>query len=452
MHPIAQIGSNWSIPVSNPVEVHVDNLLFTDSVAMNYHPRSEFLHTMVTRGFVSDCTDLQGLDESLLKGPVTGYIGFDATAASLHVGNLVQIMMLRWLQLTGNRPIILMGGGTTRVGDPSFRAEERPLLSAAQIESNIDGIRHVFSKYLDFGSTNSDAVIANNAEWLDDLNYLDFLRDFGRHFSVNRMLGFESVKTRLDREQSLSFLEFNYMILQAYDFLELNRRYSCSLQMGGSDQWGNIVNGVELSRRAESAQVFGLTTPLLTTSSGQKMGKTARGAVWLNSTMLSPFEYWQYWRNVADSDVGRFLALFTELEMSECGRLGNLRDSELNDAKIILANKATELAHGIEAAQAAALTAKEVFVGGVPSDGLPTIQFAKDDLIDGSLPIIRALVQSGLVSSGKNARRLISSGGAQLNGEQIVDVSYRIPATDLRSRIQLSSGKKRHVLLALTDG
>ena len=291
---------------------------------MTYHPKSDFMHVMMERGFLADCTDYQALDEALVKGVVPGYIGFDATATSLHVGSLIQIMMLRWLQKTGGKPIVLMGGGTTKVGDPSFRAEERPLLTAAQIDANIGGIRRAFAPYVAFGDGPKDAVMVNNAAWLDGLNYLEFLRDIGRHFSVNRMLSFESVKSRLDREQSLSFLEFNYMILQAYDFLELNRRHGCLMQMGGSDQWGNIVNGVDLTRRVSGAEVFGLTTHLLTTSDGRKMGKSAGGAVWLNAELLSPYGFWQFWRNTTDADVGRFLSLYSELPVEDCRRLGAL--------------------------------------------------------------------------------------------------------------------------------
>ena len=326
---------------------------------MTYHPKSDFIRVMMERGFLADCTDYQGLDEALIKGVVPGYIGFDATAKSLHVGSLIQIMTLRWLQKTGHKPITLMGGGTTKVGDPSFRADERPLLTPDQIDDNIAGIKQVFAKYLDYDRAENPALMLNNAEWLDELNYLDFLRDIGRHFSVNRMLSFESVKSRLDREQSLSFLEFNYMILQAYDFLELNRRYGCLLQMGGSDQWGNIVNGIDLTRRVLDNEIYGLTSPLLTTSDGKKMGKSADGAVWLNAEMRSPYEFWQFWRNTTDADVGRFLKLYTEIDVEECDRLGALEGSEINEAKAILANAVTTLCHGAEAAAAAEQTARE---------------------------------------------------------------------------------------------
>ncbi|HJO50643.1 MAG TPA: tyrosine--tRNA ligase, partial [Sulfitobacter pontiacus] len=308
---------------------------------MTYHPKSDFIRIMMERGFLADCTDYQGLDDALINGAVPAYIGYDATAKSLHVGHLMNIMVLRWLQKCGGKPITLMGGGTTKVGDPSFRSDERPLLDNAAIDANIAGMQQVFEKYLSYGDGDSDAIMLNNAEWLDNLNYLEFLRDIGRHFSVNRMLSFESVKSRLDREQSLSFLEFNYMILQAYDFLELNRRYGCLLQMGGSDQWGNIVNGIDLTRRVLDQEIFGLTTPLLTTSDGRKMGKSQGGAIWLNGDMLSPYEFWQFWRNTTDADTGKFLKIFTELPVEECDRLGALEGSDINAAKIILANEVT---------------------------------------------------------------------------------------------------------------
>ncbi len=347
---------------------------------MTYHPKSDFMRVMMTRGYLADCTDYQALDEALVKGVVPGYIGFDATATSLHVGSLIQIMMLRWLQKCGGKPIVLMGGGTTKVGDPSFRAEERPLLTNAQIDANIDGIKRAFSPYVTFGDGPTDAVMVNNAEWLDDLNYLSFLRDIGKHFSVNRMLSFESVKSRLDREHSLSFLEFNYMILQAYDFLELNRRYGCLVQMGGSDQWGNIVNGVDLTRRVINAEVFGLTSPLLTTSDGKKMGKSQNGAIWLNADLLSPYEFWQFWRNTTDADVGRFLKLYTELDLEECDRLGALSGADINAAKGVWAIAGTTLLHGAEAAAAAEATAREVFERGGVGDDLPTFALTVADL------------------------------------------------------------------------
>ncbi|QTN35549.1 tyrosine--tRNA ligase [Cognatishimia activa] len=415
---------------------------------MTYHPKSDFIAVMMERGFLADCTDYQGLDEALIKGVVPGYIGFDATAKSLHVGSLIQIMMLRWLQKTGHKPITLMGGGTTKVGDPSFRADERPLLTEDQINDNISGIQQVFAKYIDYGDGETDALMLNNAEWLDGLNYLEFLRDIGRHFSVNRMLSFESVKSRLDREQSLSFLEFNYMILQAYDFLELNRRYGCLVQFGGSDQWGNIVNGIDLTRRVIDQQIFGLTSPLLTTSDGKKMGKSADGAVWLNAEMRSPYEFWQFWRNTTDADVGRFLKLYTELPVEECDRLGALAGSEINEAKVILANEVTTLCHGADAAEAAEATAREVFEkGGVGAD-LPTLSLSADDIGDG-ISVVQLIVKSGLAKSGKEAKRLIAENGAKLDDQPLTEAGRVFTAADLASPIKLSAGKKRHALVQL---
>ncbi|MBL9051308.1 MAG: tyrosine--tRNA ligase [Tabrizicola sp.] len=415
---------------------------------MNYHPKSEFMRVMFERGFVADCTDYQALDEAFVKGVVPGYIGFDATATSLHVGSLIQIMMLRWLQKCGGKPIVLMGGGTTKIGDPSFRAEERPLLTNAQIDSNIEGIKRAFAPYVRFGEGASDAVMVNNAEWLDALNYIGFLRDIGRHFSVNRMLSFESVKSRLDREQSLSFLEFNYMILQAYDFLELHRRYGCLLQMGGSDQWGNIVNGVDLTRRVVEGEVFGLTSHLLTTSDGKKMGKSASGAVWLNGDLFSPYEFWQYWRNTTDADVGRFLKLYTELPVEECDRLGALSGSEINQAKIVLANAVTTLLHGAEAAAAAEATAREVFEKGGIGEDLPTVTLEAAELAEG-VGIVQLFVRAGLAASGKDAKRLIAEGGAKVNDEIITDTGLRYGASHLVEPLKLTAGKKRHALVVL---
>ncbi|MCE8509020.1 tyrosine--tRNA ligase [Ruegeria pomeroyi] len=414
---------------------------------MTYHPKSDFIAVMMERGFLADCTDYQGLDEALIKGCQPGYIGFDATAKSLHVGSLIQIMMLRWLQKTGHKPITLMGGGTTKVGDPSFRADERPLLTPAQIDENIAGIRKVFAAYIDYDSgAENAALMLNNDEWLADLNYLDFLRDIGRHFSVNRMLSFESVKSRLDREQSLSFLEFNYMILQAYDFMELNRRYGCILQMGGSDQWGNIVNGIDLTRRVIDHEVYGLTSPLLTTSDGKKMGKSQDGAVWLNPDMRSPYEFWQFWRNTTDADVGRFLKLYTELPVGECDRLGALAGSEINAAKVILANEVTTLCHGAEAAAAAEATAREVFEKGGIGDDLPTLTLGAADL---PASIVQLIVKTGLAKSGKEAKRLIAEDGARLNDAPLTDAGMMIEASDLTQPIKLSAGKKRHALVQL---
>ncbi len=412
--------------------------------------KSDFLRIMRERGFVADCTDLQGLEAALGSGAASGYIGFDATARSLHVGSLIQIMMLRWLQKTGHKPIVLMGGGTSMVGDPSFRAEERPLLTPENIDENIEGIRAVFTRLLDFGDRPCDAIMANNGEWLNDLNYLDFLRNVGRHFSVNRMLGFESVKSRLDRKQSLSFLEFNYMILQAYDFAELNRRHGCILQMGGSDQWGNIVNGIDLTRRIHGAEVYGLTTPLLTTAGGDKMGKSAGGAVWLNSDMLDAYEFWQYWRNVDDTDVGRFLKLFTELPVSECERLGGLGDSEINEAKIRLANEVTSLCHGRDKAKAAEATAADVFGKGGAGTGLPGIALSASDIGDG-ISVTQLLVRSGLVSSGKEVRRLIAGNGVRIDGSPLMDAGMVIDKNTLASPVKLSVGKKRHALISLAE-
>ena len=416
---------------------------------MTYHPKSDFMTVMIERGFLADCTDYQALDEAFSRGVVPAYIGFDATAKSLHVGSLIQIMMLRWLQKTGHQPITLMGGGTTKVGDPSFRADERPLLTPDQIDANIAGIKQVFAAYIDYDTDAPNrALMLNNAEWLDGLNYLDFLRDIGRHFSVNRMLAFESVKSRLDREQSLSFLEFNYMILQAYDFLELNRRYGCLLQMGGSDQWGNIVNGIDLTRRVLDHEIYGLTSPLLTTSDGKKMGKSADGAVWLNADMVSSYDFWQFWRNTTDADVGRFLKLYTELPLAECNRLGALEGSDINAAKIILANEITTLLHGADAAAAAEATAREVFEKGGVGDDLPTLTLSAADLGDG-MSIVQLIVKSGLANSGKEAKRLIAENGARLNDAPLTDASLMVDASALATPIKLSAGKKRHALVQL---
>ena len=429
---------------------------------MTYHPKSDFLGVMIDRGFLADCTDLQGLDAALMRGVVPGYIGFDATAKSLHVGSLIQIMMLRWLQKTGHQPITLMGGGTTKVGDPSFRADERPLLTPAQIDANIDGIKQVFAKYISYDGADG-ALMLNNAEWLDGLNYLDFLRDIGRHFSVNRMLSFESVKSRLDREQSLSFLEFNYMILQAYDFLELNRRYGCLVQFGGSDQWGNIVNGIDLTRRVLDHEIFGLTSPLLTTSDGRKMGKSASGAIWLNAEMCAPYEFWQFWRNTTDADVGRFLKLYTELPVEECDRLGALDGAEINAAKVRLAHEVTALCHGADAAAAAEATAREVFEKGGVGDDLPSVSLSDGDfsffdfVAEGEIPQTRFIalsslvVKTGLANSGKEARRLIESGGLRVNDVAERDSRRMMTIEEFNEPVKLSAGKKRHALVTL-DG
>ena len=415
---------------------------------MTYHAKSDFMRVMIERGYLADCTDYQALDTAFVKSVVPGYIGFDATAKSLHVGSLIQIMMLRWLQKCGGKPIVLMGGGTTKIGDPSFRNDERPLLTETQINENMAGIKRTFAPYIRFGNGPTDAVMINNAEWLDGLNYIGFLRDIGKHFSVNRMLSFESVKSRLDREQSLSFLEFNYMILQAYDFLELNRRYGCLLQMGGSDQWGNIVNGVDLTRRVIEHEVYGLTSPLLTTNDGKKMGKSQNGAVWLNGDLLSPYEFWQFWRNTTDADVGRFLKLYTDLPLDECNRLGALQNSEVNAAKIVLANAVTTLLHGNEAAATAEATAREVFEKGGIGDDLPTVVLSMNEVTDG-LSIVQLFVRAGLAVSGKDAKRLIVEGGARVNDEIVLDTGLRYSTRELAEPLKLTAGRKRHALVVL---
>ncbi|MEX1205228.1 MAG: tyrosine--tRNA ligase [Dongiaceae bacterium] len=410
--------------------------------------RSTFLREVTARGFLHQCTDIEGLDARLAGGPVTAYIGFDATADSLHVGSLVQIMLLRHLQRAGHRPIVLMGGGTTRVGDPSGRDDVRALLSDADIARNIAGIKRSFDRFLTFGDGPGDAVMVDNSAWLDGLSYIPFLREVGRHFSVNRMLTFDSVKLRLEREQPLSFLEFNYMILQAYDFLELSRRHDCILQMGGSDQWGNIVNGVELARRIDDRALFGLTAPLITTASGAKMGKTAAGAVWLSEERLSPYDYWQFWRNADDADVGRFLRLFTDLPLPEIARLEAPAGAAINDAKIALANEATRLAHGGAAAAAAAETARRTFVEGGVGAELPTIEASRASL-EAGIPAIDLLRRSGLAASNGEARRLIRAGGARVNDAVIRDETAAISLADLTPGgfIKLSAGKKRHALV-----
>ncbi|MGD1934986.1 MAG: tyrosine--tRNA ligase [Candidatus Phaeomarinobacter sp.] len=409
--------------------------------------KSDLLTHLNDRGFIAQCSDVEALEDSLSKGVVTGYIGFDCTAPSLHAGSLVQIMMLRALQRAGHRPIVVIGGGTTRIGDPSFRDSARPLLDDAQIEKNKEGIRKVFSKFLSFDDGPTGALMVDNREWLDGLDYVDFLRDVGRHFSVNRMLSFESVKARLEREQNLSFLEFNYMIIQAFDFAELNRRYDCTLQMGGSDQWGNIVNGIDLGRRMDDAALVGLTSPLLTTSSGTKMGKTADGAVWLNEDMLSAYDYWQYWRNCEDADVGKLLRLFTDLPLDEIARLESLEGAELNDAKKVLATEATAMAHGRDAATAAEETARKTFEEGALAADLPTVEIAAESWADG-LGVLTALVEAKLSASTSEARRLVQGGGVRVNDEQVDDWRQSLDDADMRDgAIKLSAGKKRHVLL-----
>ncbi len=416
-----------------------------------HQARSDFLRVMVERGFLHQCTDFEGLDALAATNRVTAYIGFDATADSLHVGSLMQIMILRWLQKTGHKPIVLMGGGTTKIGDPSGRDEARQLLTEETIERNIAGIRRVFDRFLRFGDGPDDAIMVNNAEWLDELRYIPLLRDVGRHFSVNRMLTMDSVRLRLEREQPLSFLEFNYMVLQAYDFVELARRYGCRLQMGGSDQWGNIVMGIELGRRIADLELFGLTTPLITTSSGAKMGKTAQGAVWLNPERLSPYDYYQFWRNTEDPDVGRFLRLFTELPLDEIARLERLEGAEINEAKKILAFEATRLCHGDAAAQAAAETARRTFEEGALGADLPTLVITRAELA-ARVPLYALLQRTGLATSNSEARRLIQQGGARVNDTVVSDATATLGEESLTSEgvIKLSAGKKRHALVRVT--
>ncbi|MGB1961852.1 MAG: tyrosine--tRNA ligase [Candidatus Puniceispirillaceae bacterium] len=411
--------------------------------------KSALIQQFTERGYMHQATNLEGLDETATQQIVPTYIGFDCTADSLHVGSLVQIMMLRIIQKSGHKPIVLMGGGTTKVGDPSGKDTARPLLSDQDIEHNKQGIKKVFEKYLTFGDGPTDAVMVDNADWLDNLAYVRFLRDYGPHFSINRMMAMESVKLRLEREQPLSFLEFNYAILQAYDFLELRRRYGCLLQLGGSDQWGNIVSGIDLTRRVDAQEIFGLTSPLITTASGAKMGKSADGAIWLNAEKLSPFHFWQFWRNTEDADVGRFLALFTELPMDEVNRLSALQGAKINEAKIILANEATILCHGADAAREAMQTAKQTFVsGGGVSDGLPQTEVSADEA--NGMEMITALNKVGFATSNGEARRLIRGGGARLNDAQINDESKTLSPDDfIDGKAKISAGKKRHALLVL---
>jgi len=411
--------------------------------------KSVFLKVLADRGFIHQVSEPEALDQAAASGQITAYIGFDCTAASLHVGSLLPIMMLYWLQQTGHRPIALMGGGTTRVGDPSGKDESRRILTDEVIDQNLAGIRRVFSKFLRFESEGGNAVMANNADWLNTLNYIDFLRDVGRHFSVNRMLSFDSVKLRLDRQQELSFLEFNYMVLQAYDFAELNKRHGCILQMGGSDQWGNIINGIDLGRRMNSAHLFALTAPLITTASGAKMGKTAAGAVWLNADLVSPYDYWQYWRNTEDGDVGRFLKLFTTLPLDEIARLSSLQGAELNDAKKVLATEATALVHGRAAAEAAAETARKTFEEGTLADTLPTVEVPRAEFAKG-VGVLNAFAEkTGLVASNGEARRQIKSGGLKVNDQPVTDDKMMLTEAALTDDgvVKLSFGKKKHVLL-----
>jgi tyrosyl-tRNA synthetase len=410
--------------------------------------KSDFLRVLSERGYIHQISDVAGLDALATRGQVVAYVGYDCTAASLHIGHLISIMMLHWLQETGNKPIALMGGGTTRVGDPSGRDETRRLLSYDQIDANKDSIKGTFSKFISFGEGKGDAVMADNAEWLTTLNYIEMLREVGRHFSINRMLTMDSVKLRLDREQELSFIEFNYMILQSYDFVELARRYGCNLQMGGSDQWGNIVNGIDLGRRMGTHQLYALTCPLLTTSSGAKMGKTAAGAVWLNADMLPVYDYWQYWRNTEDGDVVRFLKLFTVLPLAEIARLAALAGAEINEAKKVLATEATALVHGRAAADQAAETARRTFEEGALAETLPTIEIARADLERG-LGVLSAFVQAGLVASNGEARRQIKGGGIRVNDVTVNDEKMLLTADTLTPEgvVKLSLGRKRHVLL-----
>jgi tyrosyl-tRNA synthetase len=410
--------------------------------------KSEFLNVLASRGFIHQVSEPEALDALARSSRITGYIGFDCTAPSLHVGSLLPIMMLYWMQQTGHRPIALIGGGTTRVGDPSGKDESRKLLTDDMIGENLKNIRAVFAKFLKFEEAGGNAIMANNADWLNALNYIDFLRDIGRYFSINRMLAFDSVKLRLERQQELSFLEFNYMILQAYDFVELYRRYGCVLQMGGSDQWGNIVNGIDLGRRLHNAQFFALTSPLITTSSGAKMGKTAAGAVWLNADQVSPYEYWQYWRNTEDADVARFLKLFTTLPLDEINRLATLKDAEINEAKKILATEATALVHGRDAAEQAAATARATFEEGGLGASLPTIQIPRAELKAG-LSVLAAFVKAGLAASNGEVRRAIANKAILINDERVTSEKRTIGETDVTAEgvVKLSLGRKRHVLL-----
>jgi tyrosyl-tRNA synthetase len=412
--------------------------------------KSDFVNVLAERGFIHQVSEPEALDARARSSRITAYIGFDCTAPSLHVGSLVQIMMLYWAQQTGHCPIALMGGGTTRVGDPSGKDESRKILTDEDIARNLVGIRAVFSKFLKFGDSAGDAIMANNADWLNALNYVDFLRDVGRHFSVNRMLAFDSVKLRLERQQELSFLEFNYMVLQAYDFVELYRRYGCVLQMGGSDQWGNIINGIDLGRRMLNAQLFALTTPLITTAGGAKMGKTAAGAVWLNADIVSPYDYWQYWRNTEDGDVVRFLKLFTVLPLDEIARLAALKNQDINEAKKVLATEATALLHGRAAAEQAAETARRTFEEGEFAATLPSVEIARVEFERG-LGVLAAFVKAGLVASNGEARRQIKGGGLKVNDVTVADEKMMLTPGDLTPEgvVKLSLGKKRHVLLKL---
>jgi tyrosyl-tRNA synthetase len=410
--------------------------------------KSDFLNALSERGLIHQISNPEALDQAAQNGIITGYVGYDATATSLHIGNLITVTMLYWLQETGHRPITLMGGGTSMVGDPSFRDDQRQLLSMEKIDQNIAGIKRIFGNILRYGEGKTDAVMVNNADWLMQLKYVDFLRDVGRHFSVNRMLSFDSVKLRLDRDQSLSFLEFNYMIMQGYDFVELNRRFGCNLQMGGSDQWGNIINGVDLSHRMEGAQLFALTTPLLTTSSGAKMGKTAKGAVWLNGDLFSPYDYWQYFRNTEDADVERFLKIFTRLPLSDIARLASLGGNEINEAKKILATEAAAIVHGRSAAEAAMETARKTFEEGGFSGGLPSVDIPRAELASG-IGVLAAFVKAGLAASNGEVRRHMQGGALRVNDALAQDEKRVLTQSDLTpdGSVKLSLGKKKHILL-----
>jgi tyrosyl-tRNA synthetase len=441
-------GFRHAYCISRPLSLNLASLrLRTNAVTDAFHPRSDFLATLQQRGFIHQCSDFAGLDEKALSGSLVAYIGFDCTAPSLHVGSLMQIMLLHWLQKTGGKPIALMGGGTTMVGDPSGKDESRKLLTVEQIDANKAGIRKAFSKFISFGEGKTEAAMPDNAEWLTKLNYIEFLRDVGSHLSINRMLAMDSVKMRLEREQALSFLEFNYMCLQAYDFVELHRRYACTLQMGGSDQWGNIVTGVDLGRRLGTAQLYALTSPLITTASGAKMGKTAAGAVWLDASLLSPYDYWQFWRNTEDGDVGRFLRLFTLLPLDEIGRLDALAGAEINEAKKVLANEATGLLHGAEAARLAAETARRTFEEGALAESLPTVDVPRNEF-DRTLGALHFFLRAGLVASNGEARRLIQSRGLSVNGVVVDSDQRKIGVQDIQNGVvKLSLGRKKHVLL-----
>ena len=415
---------------------------------LTFTPRSDLVRLLIERGHVYQATDLEGLDAAALQGPLSAYIGFDATAPSLHVGSLVQIMTLRRLQKTGHRPIVLMGGGTTKVGDPSDKAAQRPMLTDAAIAENLAGIRKAFAPFLDFGEGPTDAIMVNNADWLEKLGYIEFLRDYGVHFTINRMLTLEFVRNRIDNELPLTFLEFNYMLMQAADFLELKRRHGCTLQFGGSEQWGNIVNGIDLIRRVDGGAAFGVTAPLVTTASGAKMGKTVDGAVWLNAEMRSPYDYWQFWRNTEDGDVGRFLRLFTDLSLDEIARLEALHGAEINEAKKVLANEATALLHGADAAAAAAGASRAAFEEGRLSADLPTIEVASSDLRAG-VALATLAADAGLAASRSEARRLAQGGGLRVNDTAETDGQRLITLADCNAEglIKLAAGRKKIVLI-----